>query len=50
MRFLTTAITTLLILPALFVRVTYDSTYDNATNSLDIVACSNGVNGIETKA
>jgi len=27
----------------------FDQTYDNAANSLDIVACSNGQNGLETK-
>ena len=28
---------------------TYDNTYDNGTNSLAIVACSNGENGLLTK-
>ena len=28
---------------------TYDNTYDNPKNSLDIVACSNGPNGLITK-
>ncbi len=31
------------------VRVSYDQTYDVKSNSLDIVACSNGPNGLETK-
>ncbi|KAL6308679.1 Cerato-platanin [Sparassis latifolia] len=31
------------------VSVTYDTTYDLGTNSLNIVACSNGVNGLESK-
>ncbi|KAI0628791.1 Cerato-platanin [Trametes polyzona] len=29
--------------------VSFDQTFDNASNSLDIVACSNGPNGLETK-
>ncbi|RPD61070.1 Cerato-platanin-domain-containing protein [Lentinus tigrinus ALCF2SS1-7] len=29
------------------VQVTYDTVYDVKTNSLDIVACSNGANGLE---
>lgn len=29
--------------------VSYDQTYDVASNSLDIVACSDGPNGLETK-
>ena len=29
------------------VQLTYDPTYDVASNSLDIVACSNGPNGLE---
>ena len=29
------------------VTVSYDQTYDNGANSLDIVACSNGPNGME---
>ena len=29
------------------VQLTYDPTYDVASNSLDIVACSNGANGLE---
>lgn len=35
--------------PAATVQVTYDTVYDNKSNSLDIVACSNGPNGLETK-
>ncbi|KAI1782981.1 cerato-platanin-like secreted protein [Ganoderma leucocontextum] len=31
------------------VQVTWDSVYDNGSNSLDIVSCSNGPNGLETK-
>nr|BAN04647.1 cerato-platanin-like protein 1 [Grifola frondosa] len=31
------------------VQVTYDQTYDVASNSLAIVACSNGANGLLTK-
>ena len=31
------------------VTVSYDQTYDVASNSLDIVACSNGPNGLESK-
>lgn len=30
------------------VSVSYDQVYDNGSNSLDTVACSNGVNGLET--
>ena len=30
-------------------QVTWDSTYDQASDSLDIVACSNGPNGLESK-
>jgi len=29
--------------------VAYDQTYDNASNSLNIVACSDGANGLETR-
>ncbi|KAF8206508.1 immunomodulatory protein [Mycena galopus ATCC 62051] len=29
--------------------VAFDETYDNASESLDVVACSDGVNGLETK-
>ncbi|KAJ7158815.1 cerato-platanin-related secreted protein [Mycena filopes] len=29
--------------------VAYDETYDNASTSLDVVACSDGVNGLESK-
>ncbi|CAL1703221.1 unnamed protein product [Somion occarium] len=39
----------LLVAPALAVRVSYDNTYDNPDNSLSIVACSNGENGLLTK-
>ncbi|TCD67990.1 hypothetical protein EIP91_011659 [Steccherinum ochraceum] len=40
---------TLLVLaaPALAIRVSWDSVYDNKANSLDIVACSDGINGLE---
>ena len=31
------------------VTVSYDQTYDNASGSLDTVACSDGPNGLETK-
>ncbi|KAH9857493.1 Cerato-platanin [Lenzites betulinus] len=31
------------------VSVSFDQTYDNASNSLDIVACSDGSNGLLTK-
>ncbi len=31
------------------VSVSYDNTYDNASGSLNTVACSDGANGIETK-
>ena len=31
-------------------QVTYDTVYDDASNSLDIVSCSNGVNGLEPSA
>ncbi|KAL4248008.1 cerato-platanin family protein [Abortiporus biennis] len=31
------------------VSVSFDQTYDNASNSLDIVACSDGSNGMITK-
>ena len=31
------------------VTVSYDQTYDNGANSLDIVSCSNGPNGLESK-
>jgi hypothetical protein len=31
------------------VTVSYDQTYDNGANSLDIVACSDGANGMITK-
>ena len=30
-------------------QVTYDTVYDDASNSLDIVYCSNGVNGLEPR-
>lgn len=30
-------------------QVTYDPVYDKKSNSLDIVACSNGKHGLETK-
>ncbi|KAH8834286.1 Cerato-platanin [Flagelloscypha sp. PMI_526] len=30
-------------------RVSWDATYDKASTSLDVVACSNGDNGVETK-
>ncbi|KAJ7052609.1 immunomodulatory protein [Mycena amicta] len=29
--------------------VAYDQTYDNGSNSMDIVACSNGANGLITR-
>ncbi|KAF7316899.1 hypothetical protein HMN09_00423900 [Mycena chlorophos] len=29
--------------------VSYDQTYDDGSNSLDTVACSDGVNGLETR-
>ncbi|KAJ7903593.1 immunomodulatory protein [Mycena olivaceomarginata] len=29
--------------------VAYDETYDNGSTSLNVVACSDGVNGLETK-
>ncbi|KAF7356560.1 hypothetical protein MVEN_00989700 [Mycena venus] len=29
--------------------VAYDQTYDSASTSLDVVACSNGLNGLESK-
>ncbi|KAJ7716419.1 Cerato-platanin [Mycena olivaceomarginata] len=29
--------------------VAYDETYDSASTSLNVVACSNGVNGLESK-
>ncbi|ESZ90931.1 plant expansin-like protein [Sclerotinia borealis F-4128] len=31
------------------IQVTYDPGYDNASHSLDAVACSNGENGLETR-
>ncbi|EGN96310.1 hypothetical protein SERLA73DRAFT_170704 [Serpula lacrymans var. lacrymans S7.3] len=34
---------------ATLVNVTYDQTYDNPSTSLASTACSNGVNGLETK-
>ena len=34
---------------AFAVTVSYDQTYDNASGSLDTVACSDGPNGLETK-
>lgn len=45
------ALTALFILavPVLTVRVSYDNTYDNGANSLNIVACSDGSNGLESK-
>jgi len=36
-------------LAALADTVAYDETYDDASTSLDVVACSDGANGIETK-
>ncbi|KAG5650739.1 hypothetical protein H0H81_011223, partial [Sphagnurus paluster] len=41
--------TSLALLPAAFGdTVSYDPVYDNSGNSLDIVACSNGANGLLT--
>lgn len=44
-----TSVLALLAGSALADSVSYDQTYDDASNSLDIVACSDGVNGLETK-
>lgn len=30
-------------------KVTYDETYDNSSDSLDIVACSNGAHGLDSR-
>ena len=30
-------------------QISYDDTYDSKTTSLDVVACSDGANGLETK-
>ena len=48
---LISALTTLLVLasPALSIRVSWDPVYDDKDSSLDIVACSNGPNGLENK-
>lgn len=38
--------------PAVFATtstVSYDQTYDDASNSLDIVSCSNGPNGLDPR-
>jgi len=45
---LTTLLSSLFV-PALCVTVTYDTTYDSSTTSLNTVACSNGANGLVNK-
>jgi hypothetical protein len=48
MKFATvTALFLAVITPSLGVTVSYDTVYDNGSNSLDIVACSDGSNGLE---
>ena len=35
--------------PALAVQLSYDTVYDDASGSMDTVACSDGANGLETR-
>jgi len=44
-----TAFATLSMAASIGSTATYDNTYDNASGSLDTVACSNGKNGLVTK-
>ncbi|KAF7312335.1 hypothetical protein MIND_00246600 [Mycena indigotica] len=49
MKFTTLTSLALFAAGALADTVAYDETYDVGSNSLDIVACSDGVNGLETR-
>ncbi|KIJ12522.1 hypothetical protein PAXINDRAFT_171081 [Paxillus involutus ATCC 200175] len=48
MKFFAVAALAILVAPALAYTVSYDTTYDQGSTSLDEVACSNGSNGLET--